>query len=239
MFICSKHFRESDYTNSTPLSSNSQKRLKAGAVPSTRNPSYRLPERQRNQRRMDSATSPLNQSENQTAGDRINSACRTNEFEGTPRKLYDMELHIKKLEEQLQIKDSTISALQEQNILHKNRVYELEKLTRGLRDIGEQIVIDKARAMLSSKLTKNQSDLMLDVKKRVNWTSEELSQGFSLRFFSLPGYDYITKTLGMPFPRPSCLRKYASKMDMRQGFFDEVLLMLKARTQNTEHVRIR
>lgn len=143
-----------------------------------------------------------------------------------------LELRIKELEEQLRQKDNIISVLQEQNKQEKIRGADLEKLSRDLKDVREQQIIEKSRELLSSKFTKNQSDLLLGVKKRVNWTSEELSRGFTLRFFGLPGYDYLTKNLGMPFPKSSCLRQYASRMDMRQGFLDEVLQMLKAKSQS-------
>lgn len=141
-------------------------------------------------------------------------------------------MRIQELEEQLRKRDQTISVLQEQNIQAKKRVADLEKLSLDLKDVQENQIIAKSREMLSSKLTKNQTDLLLGIKKRVNWSSEELSRGFTLRFFGLPGYEYLTKNLGMPFPRSSCLRQYASKMDMRQGFLNEVLQMLKAKSQS-------
>lgn len=148
------------------------------------------------------------------------------------KKTADLELRIKELEQQLQERDIAISVLQDQNEQQKKRVADLEKLSRDLTDVRETHIIEKSRELLSSKLTRNQSDLLLGVKKRVNWSNEELSRGFTLRFFGLPGYDYLTKNLGMPFPRSSCLRQYASRMDMRQGFLNEVLQMLKAKSQS-------
>ena len=148
------------------------------------------------------------------------------------KKTSDLELRIKELEQQLQERDIAISVLQDQNEQQKKRVADLEKLSRDLTDVRETHIIEKSRELLSSKLTRNQSDLLLGVKKRVNWSNEELSRGFTLRFFGLPGYDYLTKNLGMPFPRSSCLRQYASRMDMRQGFLNEVLQMLKAKSQS-------
>lgn len=95
--------------------------------------------------------------------------------------------------------------------------------------LDEQQVSARIASILSPVFTQNQIHKLTGKKKRVNWTHEELGKGLTLQYFSTPAYEYVTNELKIPLPRPRCLRDYASRMNMRQGFLEEVFHMMKVR----------
>lgn len=146
------------------------------------------------------------------------------------QKVREMETKMNAMEQQLERKDCDIKTLVAENRNLKQALAKNQETMADLSKVHDNHVIVKARKLLSSKFTKNQADLMLGVKSRVRWTNEELAQGFSLRYFGAPGHDFVTKTLQYPLPKLTCLKKHASRMDMRQGFLEDVLSMLKAKS---------
>ncbi|XP_062557147.1 THAP domain-containing protein 2-like [Armigeres subalbatus] len=196
LFICCKHFNVSDFIEPTlPISPKQRRRLKAGAVPSVRNPqNSKTSKHQRGQKNVSARIGFGGQSASQCGNDsgvsmddsllddsgHYSSGGFASDAtpEMTSCEANEMKMRIQELEEQLRKRDQTISVLQEQNIQAKKRVADLEKLSLDLKDVQENQIIAKSREMLSSKLTKNQTDLLLGIKKRVNWSSEELSRGF-------------------------------------------------------------
>lgn len=130
-----------------------------------------------------------------------------------------------------------INDLEQEKQTDKNRIRTLElRLSECEQKLKQEpddkLIAEKAREMLKPVFTQNQLDKLTGQKRRVNWTNQELSTGYTLRYFSAAGYDYLTKELKYPLPRPSCLREYASKMDMRQGFLYDSLAMLKIAAPN-------
>lgn len=142
-----------------------------------------------------------------------------------------LEQEIENLNRALLEKDSQIETLRKQNADQQEQMCYTKKQLVVLQQVNDQQVRKVASAKLQSRFTPNQMNLILDIKRKVKWTSEELSQGFTLRYFSLPGYIYLTNELRSPFPKASTLKHYAGMMDMRPGFLDAVLTILKGKSK--------
>lgn len=105
----------------------------------------------------------------------------------------------------------------------------LERLNEELKTVHKHQAIQSARTLLAKRFSQNQIDIMLDLKKKPKeWTSEELSMGYSLKYLSRPALDFVIEKLHFPLPSATCLAMHASKINMRKGFFHEVLKILKA-----------
>jgi hypothetical protein len=75
--------------------------------------------------------------------------------------------------------------------------------------------------------TKNQMDLLLKRRKRVNWTSEEAASAFTLRYYSKKSYLYVKSTLQFPLPGLSSLRRWASKLKITNGILTNILKFMQ------------
>lgn len=71
--------------------------------------------------------------------------------------------------------------------------------------------------------TKNQMNMLLNRRKRVNWTSEEAASAFTLRYYSKKAYLYVKEKLHFPLPGLSSLRRWASKLKISNGILTSVL----------------
>lgn len=58
----------------------------------------------------------------------------------------------------------------------------------------------EAKKYLSTIFSKNQIDLIMKKKKKVHWTSEDISKAFTLRYFSKRAYIYVKNELHYPLP---------------------------------------
>ncbi|KAG4068381.1 hypothetical protein HA402_007901, partial [Bradysia odoriphaga] len=79
-------------------------------------------------------------------------------------------------------------------------------------------------------LTENQIALMTKRKKRVTWTTEELSKGFTSAFFSQRCHRFWIHDLAILLPSVRTLNRYAARMVIAPGILNDVLLMLKGFT---------
>lgn len=80
---------------------------------------------------------------------------------------------------------------------------------------------------LDKILTKNQINLLLKNKKRVNWTTGEISNAFTLRYYSKKAYIFMRQQLHYPLPGLSSLKRWAGKIDVRHGFLHDVMRFMK------------
>lgn len=88
--------------------------------------------------------------------------------------------------------------------------------------------IDTSISSTFGKLfSKNQLDLIMEKNKNVKWTGDELSQAFTLRYYSKRAYDYLRKVLKYPLPGISTLQRWASKIGMRKGLLSEVFRFMQ------------
>ncbi|CAI6358180.1 unnamed protein product [Macrosiphum euphorbiae] len=64
-------------------------------------------------------------------------------------------------------------------------------------------------------------------KKRVHWSTEDISKAFTLRYFSKRAYSYVKDELHYPLPGLSSLQRSAKNIDMRNGIREDVIRMMK------------
>lgn len=101
----------------------------------------------------------------------------------------------------------------------KKRVKFLEK---KLKCVANQHMM-KTRDVLKGRFSKKQLDVILLKKRKVKWSSDDMSIAFALRYFSKQSYCYLRDTLKYPLPCISSLQKWASKIDVRHGILNTVL----------------
>lgn len=111
----------------------------------------------------------------------------------------------------------------------KQRITELENQIRDLQKVHYDQVLQKAHSILSKRYTRNQIEIMLGQKKKVErWLPEELSMGFTLKYLSKPALKFVVEKLQFPLPTSKCLESHAANINMRKGFFHEILQILEA-----------
>lgn len=119
---------------------------------------------------------------------------------------------------QKQLHSRSIKKLHDQIRYYKNK--NLNKSSKSAKE-------ETARTLLQQVLTKNQIALLSEKKKRVNWTNDEISIAFTLRYYSKKSYLFLKNKLHYPLPALSTLRNWASKIDVSEGILRDILLMLK------------
>lgn len=81
--------------------------------------------------------------------------------------------------------------------------------------------------MFKSVLSENQIDIILKRKSRVVWTQEELSNAFTIRYFSSKAYTFLRDQLNLPLPALSTLTKWAGKIKVTSGLLEDILKIMK------------
>lgn len=109
---------------------------------------------------------------------------------------------------------------------YKEEIAELKRKINQVQTDKEKDNI-KFREVISKVLTRNQLDLITNNKKKVTWTSQELSNAFTIRYFSKCCYIYLRKTLKYSLPGISTLQKWASNIDLRHGLLHDVFQIMK------------
>lgn len=109
---------------------------------------------------------------------------------------------------------------------YKQSKDENKLLLKSLSTLEKEKVENGARSLVSTVLTKNQLDLILKKKKKVVWTTEEISNAFALRCLSQRAYLYVRNTLKYPLPGLSSLRRWASKVNMTQGILKDIIKIM-------------
>lgn len=107
------------------------------------------------------------------------------------------------------------------------KVEHLSKLIEDLKEVELHQSLKKAESLLADRFSQAQINIMLNKKKKTTWSSEDLSKAYTLRYFSKSALDYTINTLKLPLPSASSLERHASYINMRRGFFHEVLQLLK------------
>lgn len=123
-----------------------------------------------------------------------------------------------------------LTKLKEENTILKEKVRELElknlELSALETDKGiihqDQVVLD-IKQRLKDVLTANQIDMALGIKKRVNWSDDDISKAFALRYFSLNCYNYLRTKANYPLPSNNTLLKWSAMLEIKRGFFNKVL----------------
>lgn len=90
--------------------------------------------------------------------------------------------------------------LQTANLLLTKSKKELTKEIKLLSKNKNRAVDVEAKKYLSTIFSKNQIDLIMKKKKKVHWTTEDISKAFTLRYFSKRPYVYVKDELHYPLP---------------------------------------
>lgn len=83
--------------------------------------------------------------------------------------------------------------------------------------------------------TKSQKDLIIHKKKKIKWSTEDISRAFTLRYLSKRCYLYLRNTLKYPLPHVSTLVKWASTLNFKQGILTDVIKIMKIAAMNLSH----
>jgi Transposase protein len=154
------------------------------------------------------------------------------------KKQHDAE--IRKLKADMQICKSQLENFRVKNdTLRKTQKLNNENMKQCKRDVNKlrkqmkkqtqrnKNILPELKHLLSPTLTSNQIDLILKKKKRVRWTKAELSTAFTVRYFGINAYDFLRKSLNYPLASLSTLRRYAAKLNLKEGHLTDVVNMMK------------
>lgn len=92
---------------------------------------------------------------------------------------------------------------------------------------SSQANFNNTKRLLNRVFTENQIKCLLGTTKKVRWTNEELSLSFTLHYLSIRAYLFVKNKMNIPLPSLSCLRKWASTVNMQQGHLNSVYKFLK------------
>lgn len=93
--------------------------------------------------------------------------------------------------------------------------------------MDETKFVEDIKGLFKGFLSPAQVDLALKLKQRVQWSEEDISRAFGIRYFSKGAYNYIRDTIKYPLPSPSTLMKWSGRLDIKPGFFDKVLKIMQ------------
>lgn len=160
-----------------------------------------------------------------TSSQELDSSSSDSTYEQLYKELLDKheKLNINKIgmEKKLENKNKKIKVLMDQLRYYKKSKYKKHK------NYKESNAHINAQILLKKILSDNQIALLSNKKKRVNWTNEEISTAFTLRYYSKKCYIYLRSKLNYPLPSLSTLRKWALKINVSEGILKDVFLMLK------------
>lgn len=144
------------------------------------------------------------------------------------------------LKENIELREK-ITLMQSKIDFDSFQIKKLKKEKHNLQRHKFKLDLDtmKARKILKTMFTKNQISILLGMKKRVNWTSEEISLAFTLRYLSKRCYLFIKRKLKIPLPGISTLQRWASRFEINQGLLQTVFKYLEmARPSFNDRERI-
>lgn len=98
----------------------------------------------------------------------------------------------------------------ELNTLKNQRIVEFKQMEKN-------VSVDEIKNLLSSVLSSNQIDLILNRKKQVRWTQDELSMAFTIRYISKNCYLFLKNKMKLPLPALTTLERWVSKISISPG----------------------
>jgi len=119
---------------------------------------------------------------------------------------------------------------------YKKSKNENKILVKSLNNYKKQKTEEEVRSLVSNVLTKNQLDLILKKKKKVIWSTDEISKSFALRCLSQRAYLYVRNSLNYPLPGLSSLRRWASKINMKQGILKDIIKVMNISSNNSSPI---
>ncbi|KAL4135708.1 hypothetical protein QTP88_007303 [Uroleucon formosanum] len=112
--------------------------------------------------------------------------------------------------------------LQRANTLLIKNKKQLTKEIKLLSKNRSRAVDVEAKKYLKTLFSTNQIDLIMKKKKKVHWTTDEISKAFTLMYFSKRAYIYVKDELHYPLPGLSSLQRWATNIDMQCGILEDV-----------------
>lgn len=144
-------------------------------------------------------------------------------------------------ESDLDVMRRKLADLQKENISLKEKMEEQKKKEELLKGMVSQLedekrtsnitFAEKVKLTFKDVLTANQVDIALKKKKKARWTQDELSKGFTLRYFSKRAYVYMRQTLKYPLPGLSTLQQWAANINLTSGILNDVLRVMNVTGQ--------
>uniref|UniRef100_A0A453Z0R0 THAP-type domain-containing protein n=1 Tax=Anopheles gambiae TaxID=7165 RepID=A0A453Z0R0_ANOGA len=235
--ICSQHFRREDYQlGNTPLSSipNNIRRLHLKAIPTVVNTNIDPVEQPENTETCCNVNVLEHDYQNPLSNNASHETLNENIANEKDAKIAALELELKKL----QNVQKTNETLTEHN---RNLRNNLERLNTENKLLQKKILflkkvhdkkqksttkISAIKNLLKNTLSANQIDLILNRKKRVIWTKEEISAALTLKYLSTRAYKYLLKDLKYPLPSFSTLLRYAKKINLSQGILEDMIRLV-------------
>lgn len=108
----------------------------------------------------------------------------------------------------------------------KESKLQLKNLTKqlvSLKKTNSEEVDNKVLECLGGIFSQNQINIILKKKKKVKWTSNEISQAFTLKYLSVRGYKFVRQNMNFPLPG----LPWATKIDLTHGLLKDVLRLMK------------
>lgn len=138
------------------------------------------------------------------------------------KKLLEKISHTEQLKKLLAVKEAEVKRFSKENQTLQQQLVDMKKTSINLGDMTA-----KLKSMLSSVLTSNQVDLILNKKDKVKWTSEEMSTALTLRYLSKATYIFLRDKLNFPLPALATLQRHASTIELKGGIIKDVLSFMK------------
>lgn len=121
-------------------------------------------------------------------------------------------------------REITILRAENDNLKRENE--DLRRVIKVNTDSVEEA--KKIEDLLSSIFSKNQLHLLMNKKRKVNWTQNEIQVAFAIRYLSKRCYNYLKDELKYPLPSISSLKSWANGIEMNRGILTNVIQIMKA-----------
>lgn len=144
------------------------------------------------------------------------------------------------LNKKVNILEGNVKTLQSNNKLLKNKVRRLmrKKVTVPLRtktDHKSRIISNKCCTFLRNMtniFTENQIRAVISQKKKMIWSSEDISRAIAIRAISRKSFDFWRERIGIPLPSPATLKRWCSGFQCRPGILHNVLQLMSDNSEN-------
>lgn len=149
------------------------------------------------------------------------------EIENIPSTSSDTEVDIlrRQLKDVIQENEKLHKLVEEKdklNVMLQKKIQQVETL----RQTGADDFEAKVKDIFANFLSSNQVDILLKKKSKARWTTEELAQAFTLRYFSKRCYIYLREKIHYPLPGLSTLQHWAANMSIRSGILEDVVRIM-------------
>lgn len=87
--------------------------------------------------------------------------------------------------------------------------------------------------LLKGTFSSNQIDMLMKKNKKVNnWSSEDMTKAFTLRYLSKRSYIHVRNEMNIPLPSLTTLKDWAGKINLKVGVLEGVLNLMDIAARN-------